>query len=220
MAHEFGAGPGATSAVFSTTVFVWGVLGWPSGHLADRFGPRPVIIVGAIAIGIGLLMTRLDPPPVDRLSHLRRRRRRRHRMRIRADGRRRRRMVPASAQHRARHRGRRHRMRHAVRRADQRCVDPAPRMARDLRRARHRECDGAARMRLRRETPAGSCRARAASTSARRSEPAPSSCSISRRCFPRWVSSRRSFSFPPSRAIMARARWRPRPWSDSSAAPA
>jgi MFS family permease len=57
MAHEFGAGPGATSAVFSTTVFVWGVLGWPSGHLADRFGPRPVIIVGAIAIGAGLLMT-------------------------------------------------------------------------------------------------------------------------------------------------------------------
>ena len=57
MAHEFGAGPGATSAVFSTTVFVWGVLGWPAGHLADRFGPRPIIIIGAIAIGVGLLMT-------------------------------------------------------------------------------------------------------------------------------------------------------------------
>jgi MFS family permease len=57
MAHEFGAGPGATSAVFSTTVFVWGLLGWPSGHLADRFGPRPVIIIGAIAIGTGLVMT-------------------------------------------------------------------------------------------------------------------------------------------------------------------
>ncbi len=57
MAREFGAGPGATSAVFSTTVFVWGLLGWPSGHLADRWGPRPVIIVGAVAIGIGLLMT-------------------------------------------------------------------------------------------------------------------------------------------------------------------
>jgi MFS family permease len=57
MAHEFGAGPGATSAVFSTTVFVWGVLGWPSGHIADRIGPRPVIIIGAIAIGAGLVMT-------------------------------------------------------------------------------------------------------------------------------------------------------------------
>jgi MFS family permease len=57
MAREFGAGPGATSAVFSTTVFVWCALGWPSGHLADRFGPRPVIIVGAIAIGLGLIAT-------------------------------------------------------------------------------------------------------------------------------------------------------------------
>jgi MFS family permease len=57
MAHEFRAGPGATSAVFSTTVFIWGVVGWPAGHLADRFGPRPVIIFGAIAIGVGLVMT-------------------------------------------------------------------------------------------------------------------------------------------------------------------
>src|SRR5579872_5212049 len=57
MAHEFGAGPGATSAVFSTTVFIWGVLGWPAGYLADRIGPRPVIIIGAFAIGIGLVMT-------------------------------------------------------------------------------------------------------------------------------------------------------------------
>src|SRR5271166_3291624 len=59
MAREFGAGPGATSAVFSATVFVWCALGWPSGHLADRFGPRPVIIFGAIAIGIGLVLTSL-----------------------------------------------------------------------------------------------------------------------------------------------------------------
>ena len=57
MAREFGAGPGATSAVFSTTVFVWCALGWPSGHFADRFGPRPVILIGAVAIGIGLVMT-------------------------------------------------------------------------------------------------------------------------------------------------------------------
>jgi MFS family permease len=57
MAQEFHAGPGATSAVFSTTVFVWGVLGFPSGHLADRFGPRPIIILGAVAIGVGLVMT-------------------------------------------------------------------------------------------------------------------------------------------------------------------
>ncbi len=57
MAHEFGAGPSATSAVFSITVCLWGVLGWPAGHIADRIGPRPVIIIGAIAIGVGLVMT-------------------------------------------------------------------------------------------------------------------------------------------------------------------
>ncbi len=57
MAHEFGAGPGATSAVFSITVCLWSVLGWPAGHIADRIGPRPVIILGAIAMGLGLVMT-------------------------------------------------------------------------------------------------------------------------------------------------------------------
>jgi MFS family permease len=57
MAHEFRAGPAATSAVFSITVCLWGVLGWPAGHIADRIGPRPIIIIGAIAIGLGLVMT-------------------------------------------------------------------------------------------------------------------------------------------------------------------
>src|ERR1022692_2173082 len=50
MAHEFGAGPSATSAVFSITVCLWSVLGWPAGHIADRIGPRPVVIIGAIAM--------------------------------------------------------------------------------------------------------------------------------------------------------------------------
>ncbi len=57
MAREFGAGPAATSAVFSITVFIWSMLGWPCGHLADRFGPRPVIATGAFAMGVGLVMT-------------------------------------------------------------------------------------------------------------------------------------------------------------------
>ncbi len=63
MAREFRAGPGATSAVFSATVFIWCALGWPSGHIADRIGPRPVIIIGAVAMGIGLVATSL----IDRL---------------------------------------------------------------------------------------------------------------------------------------------------------
>ena len=63
IAAEFGAGPGATSGVFSATVFIWGVLGWPAGYLADRFGARPVIVIGAFAIGIGLALTSI----IDRL---------------------------------------------------------------------------------------------------------------------------------------------------------
>lgn len=63
MAAEFGAGPETTSAVFSITACVWSVMGWPSGHYADKFGPRPVLIAGALAIGAGLVMTSM----IDRL---------------------------------------------------------------------------------------------------------------------------------------------------------
>ncbi|MGH7781121.1 MAG: MCT family MFS transporter [Candidatus Binataceae bacterium] len=57
MAAEFGASRGSTSAVFSLTVFVWCVLGWPAGHLSDRFGPRIVLAGGAIVMGGGLVLT-------------------------------------------------------------------------------------------------------------------------------------------------------------------
>lgn len=57
MAAEFGAGRSSTSAVFSLTVLVWCVLGWPAGHLSDRFGPRVVVGAGAIVMGCGLVLT-------------------------------------------------------------------------------------------------------------------------------------------------------------------
>ena len=57
MAAEFGAGRSSTSAVFSLTVFVWCLLGWPAGHLSDRFGPRVVVGAGAIVMGGGLILT-------------------------------------------------------------------------------------------------------------------------------------------------------------------
>ena len=63
MAEEFGAGRGATSLMFSITAFLYFGLGMLSGRVADRFGPRPVLVVGAIVIGVGLMLTSL----VDRL---------------------------------------------------------------------------------------------------------------------------------------------------------
>ena len=54
---EFGARRGETSLVFSITAFCWFALGWVSGRATDRFGPRPVLLVGAVALLAGLLAT-------------------------------------------------------------------------------------------------------------------------------------------------------------------
>jgi MFS family permease len=63
MAEEFAAGRGATSAVFSITAFLYFLLGAVSGRASDRFGPRPVLLVGAVVMGAGLAGT----AAVDRL---------------------------------------------------------------------------------------------------------------------------------------------------------
>lgn len=57
MAEEFGASTGATSAVFSVTGFAYFLLGSISGAAVDRYGPRRVLLVGAVAMGGGLLLT-------------------------------------------------------------------------------------------------------------------------------------------------------------------
>jgi len=57
MATEFGASQSATSAFFSITVFLYSMLGPVAGHLADRFGPKPVLAAGAVAVGAGLVAT-------------------------------------------------------------------------------------------------------------------------------------------------------------------
>jgi MFS family permease len=57
MAAEFGTSRATTSAVFAITAAAYNLLGVIGGHLSDRFGPRPVVIAGAVAIGIGLFST-------------------------------------------------------------------------------------------------------------------------------------------------------------------
>lgn len=57
MADEFGAGLGATAAVFAITTFLFFAGGAIAGPLGDRYGARPLVMVGAICIGAGLLLT-------------------------------------------------------------------------------------------------------------------------------------------------------------------
>ena len=54
---DIGITPGVASGVFSVTILVFFLVGAPAGILADRDGPRPVLLGGAVAIGAGLLLT-------------------------------------------------------------------------------------------------------------------------------------------------------------------
>ncbi len=70
MAEEFGTGKGATALMFSITTCWYFVLGLGSGKAADRYGPRPVLIAGALLLGSGLLITsRVDSIWVGYLSY-------------------------------------------------------------------------------------------------------------------------------------------------------
>ncbi|MGY1836576.1 MFS transporter [Blastococcus sp. SYSU DS0510] len=59
MAEEFGSGRGATSAFFALTSLTYFGLGALSGVAVDRYGPRRVLLVGAVALGAGLTATSL-----------------------------------------------------------------------------------------------------------------------------------------------------------------
>ncbi len=57
MAEDFGTGKGATALMFSITTAWYFGLGLVSGKAADRFGPRPVLVVAAVVLGVALLLT-------------------------------------------------------------------------------------------------------------------------------------------------------------------
>ena len=52
---EFGTGRGAAAALFSLTSLLYFGLGGVTGAAADRFGTRRVLLVGAVALAIGLV---------------------------------------------------------------------------------------------------------------------------------------------------------------------
>ena len=55
--NEFHASRAAVSAVFSVTAFIYFLVGSVTGLLADRFGPRPGVVAGALLMGAGLALT-------------------------------------------------------------------------------------------------------------------------------------------------------------------
>ena len=61
MTLEFGWDRGALAAVYSMIVLVTGSLGILSGRLTDRYGPRPIVTIGGLLIGIAfILMSRIN----------------------------------------------------------------------------------------------------------------------------------------------------------------
>ena len=61
LSAELEAGRGATAVVFSLTTLAFFGLGGLSGPAVDRFGPRRVVLLGAVAMGLGLvLISRAD----------------------------------------------------------------------------------------------------------------------------------------------------------------
>ena len=61
MAREFHTGQGATSVVFAVTAFSFFTLGAVTGPIADRAGPRRVVLFGAVAMSAGLVLTAFAP---------------------------------------------------------------------------------------------------------------------------------------------------------------
>ncbi len=57
MADEFGSERGETAFFFAITTFLYFLLGMFSGRIADRVGPRRVLIFGAVVMSAGLLLT-------------------------------------------------------------------------------------------------------------------------------------------------------------------
>ncbi|MFN0092983.1 MAG: MFS transporter [Acidimicrobiales bacterium] len=57
MKAEFGSGLGATALIFGLPTFVLFSLGLLTGPLADRYGPRRIVLTGAVVIGAGLFLT-------------------------------------------------------------------------------------------------------------------------------------------------------------------
>ena len=63
MLHEFGWSRAATSSAFSFSSVIMGVTGIVAGWLNDRYGPRLVMSISGICLGVGYIMTSMVQTP-------------------------------------------------------------------------------------------------------------------------------------------------------------
>lgn len=59
--RDLGVAEGTVAGAFAVTVMVFFLMGAPAGMLADRVGARVVLLLGALAMGAGLLLTAIAP---------------------------------------------------------------------------------------------------------------------------------------------------------------
>ncbi len=57
MSEEFDAAKGATAVIFGVTTFLFFSLSIITGRMSDRFGPRVVLLLGAVGLFVGLVAT-------------------------------------------------------------------------------------------------------------------------------------------------------------------
>ena len=57
MSDEFGSERGATAVIFGLTTFAFFWISIATGRMVDRFGPRVVLLLGAVSLFVGLLAT-------------------------------------------------------------------------------------------------------------------------------------------------------------------
>lgn len=62
---EFGWSATEVGLAYAICVLVFGLMTMPAGRLSDRFGPRPVVVIGGAIVGIGFFLTSTIKTPFE-----------------------------------------------------------------------------------------------------------------------------------------------------------
>ncbi|MDD2552981.1 MAG: MFS transporter, partial [Desulfotomaculaceae bacterium] len=62
---EFGWSATEVGLAYAICVLVFGLMTMPAGRLSDRFGPRPVVVIGGAIVGIGFFLVSTLQGPQD-----------------------------------------------------------------------------------------------------------------------------------------------------------